>query len=128
MRRLRYSPMSGSYAAPGLEDWLISSMPTIRRSSTTMTFQIFLAATVSIDQRKCVRGTSIRRPPITRLSCVTFLTESPAPSLSLLVKGHAGELVFGYLSGVPTVCMKGRFHFYEGHAPWKVIGATPPGR
>ncbi|KAL5467629.1 hypothetical protein EMCRGX_G031888 [Ephydatia muelleri] len=36
------------------------------------------------------------------------------------VKGHAGELVFGYLSGLPTVCMKGRFHFYEGHPPWRV--------
>jgi len=31
------------------------------------------------------------------------------------VAGHAGELVFGLLSGVPTVCMRGRFHFYEGH-------------
>jgi len=31
------------------------------------------------------------------------------------VAGHAGELVFGKLEGVPTVCMKGRFHFYEGH-------------
>jgi xanthosine phosphorylase len=30
------------------------------------------------------------------------------------VHGHAGELVLGYLQGVPVVCMKGRGHFYEG--------------
>ncbi|KAI9298320.1 purine nucleoside phosphorylase [Neoconidiobolus thromboides FSU 785] len=31
------------------------------------------------------------------------------------VAGHAGQLVFGQLQGVPTLCMVGRFHFYEGH-------------
>jgi purine-nucleoside phosphorylase len=32
------------------------------------------------------------------------------------VKGHAGELVFGTMHGnVDVVCMKGRFHGYEGH-------------
>lgn len=36
------------------------------------------------------------------------------------VKGHAGNLVFGYLAGQPTVCMQGRFHFYEGHPSWKI--------
>lgn len=35
----------------------------------------------------------------------------PAPT----VAGHAGELVFGKLGGVPAVCARGRFHFYEGH-------------
>ncbi|CAG9761783.1 unnamed protein product [Ceutorhynchus assimilis] len=35
------------------------------------------------------------------------------------VKGHAGSLVFGYLSGLPTVVMKGRFHYYEGYPLWK---------
>lgn len=36
------------------------------------------------------------------------------------VAGHAGELVFGRLGGVPAVCMRGRFHFYEGH-PMSVV-------
>ncbi|CAG8466309.1 7882_t:CDS:2 [Funneliformis mosseae] len=33
------------------------------------------------------------------------------------VQGHAGKLVFGFLgkNQIPTVCMVGRFHFYEGH-------------
>jgi len=31
------------------------------------------------------------------------------------VAGHKGEVVFGRLSGVPTMCFRGRFHSYEGH-------------
>ena len=34
---------------------------------------------------------------------------------SSIVAGHAGNLVFGYFSGKPAVCMQGRFHCYEGH-------------
>lgn len=37
------------------------------------------------------------------------------------VPGHAGELVFGKLNGIPCVCMKGRFHYYEGNTMEKVI-------
>ncbi|XP_060519968.1 purine nucleoside phosphorylase isoform X2 [Cylas formicarius] len=35
------------------------------------------------------------------------------------VKGHAGSFVFGHLEGIATVCMKGRFHYYEGYPLWK---------
>lgn len=31
------------------------------------------------------------------------------------VKGHRGKLMFGMMSGTVTVCMVGRFHFYEGY-------------
>jgi purine-nucleoside phosphorylase len=31
------------------------------------------------------------------------------------VEGHKGEIVFGMLSDVPTMCFRGRFHSYEGH-------------
>ncbi|CAL7943163.1 unnamed protein product [Xylocopa violacea] len=35
------------------------------------------------------------------------------------VKGHQGQMVFGYLQGVPVMCMQGRFHYYEGYPLWK---------
>ncbi|KAG7205406.1 hypothetical protein KM043_007399 [Ampulex compressa] len=35
------------------------------------------------------------------------------------VKGHTGQMVFGYLCGVPVMCMQGRFHYYEGYPLWK---------
>jgi purine-nucleoside phosphorylase len=31
------------------------------------------------------------------------------------VAGHKGEVVFGLLGDVPTMCFRGRFHSYEGH-------------
>lgn len=30
--------------------------------------------------------------------------------------GHAGQLILGYLAGVPVVVMQGRYHRYEGHS------------
>ncbi|MFB4163514.1 purine-nucleoside phosphorylase [Alteribacillus sp. JSM 102045] len=36
------------------------------------------------------------------------------------VTGHAGQLVFGHLKGVPTVAMQGRFHYYEGYTMQEV--------
>jgi purine-nucleoside phosphorylase len=35
--------------------------------------------------------------------------------LDCTVSGHTGEIVFGMLEGVPTICFRGRFHSYEGH-------------
>lgn len=32
------------------------------------------------------------------------------------VAGHMGELVFGTIGGIEIVCMRGRFHYYEGNA------------
>ena len=37
------------------------------------------------------------------------------------VPGHAGELVFGTTGGVTVVCMRGRFHYYEGNSMETVI-------
>uniref|UniRef100_A0A6A7FLR4 Purine nucleoside phosphorylase n=2 Tax=Hirondellea gigas TaxID=1518452 RepID=A0A6A7FLR4_9CRUS len=36
------------------------------------------------------------------------------------VTGHAGKMVLGLLSGIPVMCMQGRFHAYEGYPLWKV--------
>lgn len=35
--------------------------------------------------------------------------------------GHAGQLVFGKLIGLPVVCLQGRLHVYEGHPPGLVV-------
>lgn len=34
---------------------------------------------------------------------------------------HIGELVFGLLGDVECVCMRGRFHYYEGHSMDQVV-------
>ncbi|MCQ2251308.1 MAG: purine-nucleoside phosphorylase [Bacteroidales bacterium] len=36
------------------------------------------------------------------------------------VKGHSGQLVFGYLGGKKVVAMQGRFHYYEGYTMQQV--------
>lgn len=48
------------------------------------------------------------------------------------VQGHAGQLMLGYLEGVPVVGLKGRVHYYEGNPrsmvvpvyTCKLLGAT----
>ena len=37
------------------------------------------------------------------------------------VVGHKGEVVIGQLSGVTTICFRGRFHSYEGHPLKRVV-------
>ena len=39
------------------------------------------------------------------------------------VPGHAGQFLFGYIDGVPVVCMQGRVHYYEG---WDVHDVVLP--
>lgn len=41
------------------------------------------------------------------------------------VPGHAGQFLFGYIGGVPVVCMQGRLHYYEG---WDVHDVVLPER
>jgi len=33
------------------------------------------------------------------------------------VQGHEGKLIIGEAGGTPLICMQGRMHAYEGHAP-----------
>lgn len=44
---------------------------------------------------------------------------------SSTVSGHAGQFLFGYIGGVPVVCMQGRLHYYEG---WDVHDVVLPTR
>lgn len=36
-------------------------------------------------------------------------------------EGHVGRYVFGYIKGVPVVCMQGRVHYYEGYSMNDVV-------
>lgn len=36
------------------------------------------------------------------------------------ITGHAGKLIIGRLKGVEVLCMQGRIHLYEGHAPQSI--------
>ena len=40
------------------------------------------------------------------------------------VKGHKGRFIFGYIKGVPVVCMQGRVHYYEGYPISDVVLPT----
>ena len=40
------------------------------------------------------------------------------------VAGHKGRFIFGYIQGVPVVCMQGRVHYYEGYAMSDVVLPT----
>lgn len=40
------------------------------------------------------------------------------------VPGHKGRFIFGYVQGVPVVCMQGRVHYYEGYPMSDVVLPT----
>ena len=40
------------------------------------------------------------------------------------VPGHKGRFIFGYVNGVPVVCMQGRVHYYEGYPMTNVVLPT----
>ena len=40
------------------------------------------------------------------------------------VEGHKGRFIFGYVQGVPVVCMQGRVHYYEGYPMTDVVLPT----
>lgn len=47
-------------------------------------------------------------------ACVIAYDDIPHMPVST-VESHHGELLFGELSGKKVVCMRGRFHYYEGY-------------
>jgi purine-nucleoside phosphorylase len=51
-----------------------------------------------------------------KISCAQ-IPGFPRPAVS----GHAGELYFGMLGGVPVLVLSGRAHYYEGHSMESVI-------
>ena len=52
---------------------------------------------------------------------VTFRYEDIPGFPHATVPGHTGELVFGTVGGIECVCMRGRFHYYEGNSMDRVV-------
>ena len=52
---------------------------------------------------------------------VTFKYEDIPGFPHATVPGHTGELVFGTVGGIEVVCMRGRFHYYEGNSMERVV-------
>ena len=52
---------------------------------------------------------------------VTINYESIPGFPEATVPGHSGELVFGTIGGIQCVCMRGRFHYYEGNSMNTVV-------
>ncbi|MCG2724910.1 MAG: purine-nucleoside phosphorylase [Elusimicrobia bacterium] len=91
---------------------------------------------------KWINARTKNRKPLTAIITGSGLSESlpelsdkivlPYKSIpgfsSTTVKGHKGELVFGYYKGKQIVIMRGRFHFYESHkmsfiaTPIRILG------
>ena len=53
-------------------------------------------------------ATQIENPIVMKYTEIPHFKASTVP-------GHAGKFIFGYVNGVPVVCMKGRVHYYEGY-------------
>lgn len=57
-----------------------------------------------------------------RLEDTTTVPYSSIPNMpSAGVAGHSGQLLIGKLGGKTVVCLSGRCHLYEGHAPERVV-------
>ena len=57
-------------------------------------------------------GLSSITDDLTNTKIIPFSSIPDYPKIT--VSGHKGEFVFGYLEGIPILCARGRFHFYEG--------------
>jgi len=62
---------------------------------------------------------------VTELRVVKKISYAKIPGFPKpTVAGHAGELIFGELGGVPVLVLSGRAHFYEGHEMERVTFAV----
>ena len=57
-------------------------------------------------------GLSSLTDDLTQTQIIPFSVIPDYPQIT--VSGHKGEFIFGYLDGIPVLCARGRFHFYEG--------------
>ncbi len=52
---------------------------------------------------------NLENPQIVEYTDIPHFTKTTVP-------GHEGKLILGYINGIKVLCMKGRYHFYEGHS------------
>ncbi|CAG8678496.1 21714_t:CDS:2, partial [Racocetra persica] len=76
-----------------------------------------LPSELAIPKVAIICGSGLGQLADTIENKVEFKYEDIPGFVSSTVQGHAGKLAFGFLGDkrTPTVCMVGRFHFYEGH-------------
>lgn len=67
----------------------------------------------------CGSGLSVMADVIENPEVISFRSIQGFPRST--VEGHTGELVFGTVSGVEVVVMKGRFHPYEGYPLRRIV-------
>ena len=63
----------------------------------------------------CGSGLSGLSSTLESPTLTVLYSEIPGFPSDTSVAGHKGEVVFGKIHGVPTMCFRGRFHSYEGH-------------
>ena len=69
----------------------------------------------------CGSGLSGLSSALKGKTMVVKYSEIPGFPAHCTVPGHKGEVVFGILGGVSTMCFRGRFHSYEGHSMKTVV-------
>ncbi len=52
---------------------------------------------------------------------LTFPYEEIPGFVRSTAPSHAGNLLFGFLSKQPVICLQGRFHYYEGYSMHQVV-------
>mmetsp|Transcript_5465 Transcript_5465/g.8063 ORF Transcript_5465/g.8063 Transcript_5465/m.8063 type:complete len:124 (-) Transcript_5465:973-1344(-) len=98
-----------------LQDRHASHCQSYRKAAT------FLRATLTLEGKKIpqigiICGSGLSGLSSCMADTVTLSYSSiPGFPTETTVVGHKNECVIGNLNGVPAICFRGRFHFYEGH-------------
>ena len=97
----------------------ITAFDEIRAARDTITRRL---ATTDLKPRIGVVLGSGLSPLAAQLETPLRIAYSDIPGMPVpSVIGHQGELICGTATGVDVVCLSGRAHLYEGHAPDRVV-------
>ncbi|XP_043287931.1 purine nucleoside phosphorylase-like isoform X2 [Venturia canescens] len=114
----------GSLKRPNENEFLHTAVK--HTSTSTYTFEALQESAQYLLDRVTIRpkigiicGSGMGSLADTLTDPIVFPYEEIPHFPSSTVKGHVGQLVFGFLEDVPVMCMQGRFHYYEGYPLWK---------